>query len=532
MRKVQDDVNAKMFYALKVSEASKVPFLFISVPGVGKSTTVEMFARHRGYELVILRGNSSSAEEIMGYDVVDAANPASKSTKHLRPAWYEKVMQNHADGKKTLLFLDEITTASEWVQSALLHLIFERKVGMEAIPENTLIVSAGNYSQSLGNNFGLIPPLMNRFCIFNIVPSVKDLDIFLNKYDGAMIGKIKDKTEQIDKKLHDLDNMEIEISPTDMPVIGEYFYSGVKEQTKVLMTTGNKVVDLAVSDMQSLYQDVNNDALLKGFVTFRTLNYLVETTLAAYRLFGKEGVTCPAYKLIVQGLCGIGLSRDSSKNVVVTDVANDYFNQIKMVVEEVEKLKSSSAPVFELFFRRAIGEVAFDNGEHWPGVKGQYSNAQLNMIINKIQELRSDPGMKGLQRPIKQEILDSLCSIIKKNSQIICDSNILKVDPKVALDPVANLEPGELSNLVVSWNYLDDLLTSLREIANAPEYGYSTSTVDSLKSTATDSFRAVRRLRAMLSLYKRNKPTEYSLIPALKLESIKDVNPSVSDRSN
>ena len=195
-----NDINAQIFYALKVSEESRVPFLFMSAPGMGKSTSVDMFAKIRGYELEVLRGNSTSESEVMGYDVVDTT-PGSKSTIHLRPSWYNKVLENAANGKRTLLFLDEITTCPEHVQSALLHLIFERKVGDENIPEDTLIVSAGNYSQSLGNTFGLIPPLMNRFCIFNIVPEKEDVKSFLCRYEGAIAGNMVDfmtaKTAQL-----------------------------------------------------------------------------------------------------------------------------------------------------------------------------------------------------------------------------------------------------------------------------------------------------------------------------------------------
>ena len=164
IKKSNNDINARMFYALRVSEESRVPFLFISAPGMGKSTTVEMFAEIQGYELVILRGNSTSPEEVMGYDV---CQPGISTAVHLRPTWYDALLENDKQGKKTLLFLDEITTCPSHVQAALLHLILERKVGNEKIPGSTLIVSAGNYAQSLGSTFDLLAPLMNRFCIFN-----------------------------------------------------------------------------------------------------------------------------------------------------------------------------------------------------------------------------------------------------------------------------------------------------------------------------------------------------------------------------
>lgn len=42
---------------------------------MGKSTSVSMFAKLRGYKLEILRGNSTSETEVMGYDVVDVDKP-------------------------------------------------------------------------------------------------------------------------------------------------------------------------------------------------------------------------------------------------------------------------------------------------------------------------------------------------------------------------------------------------------------------------------------------------------------------------
>lgn len=525
MGKLQNDINAKMFYALKISEVSKVPFLFISVPGMGKSTSVEMFAAQRGYELVILRGNSTSENEIMGYDVVDAANPASKSTKHLRPAWYEQVMRNHAEGKKTLLFLDEITTASDWVQSALLHLIFERKVGMESIPEDTLIVSAGNYSQSLGNNFGLIPPLMNRFCIFNIVPTVNDLSVFLNEYDGAIVGKQKNKMEIIRGVLDDLDSMSVEMSPEDKAKVGEYIERGILEQTKVLMTSGKKVIDLAVSDMQSLYQDTNNDSLLKGFVTLRTLNYLKRVALAAYQCFGKEGLTHPSFRLIIQGLCGIGLSRDSSsKNVIVTNVDRDYYDQMSLIIEEVEKLKNSVLPEYQKFFRQALGEEPFEGGEMYPGIDGSkmYTNAQLNTIINKISEMVKDPKMKNIQRPLDQDVIEKLCNVLLNNSKILGKSMKVNTTPGVA-DPVENYTVEQLTSVVISWNYINDLLQSLRDLVGSSNLKYSDSTRDYVKRQAKEVHRNFQKVRACLSLYKRNHPAEAAMVPETRTTATSDI---------
>lgn len=522
MKKLRDDINARMFYALKVSEVSKVPFLFISVPGMGKSTSVEMFAKIRGYELVMLRGNSTSESEVMGYDVVDAANPASKSTKHLRPSWYEQVMQNSAAGKKTLLFLDEITTAPEYVQSALLHLIFERKVGMEDIPEDTLIVSAGNYSQSLGNNFGLIPPLMNRFCIFNIIPTAKDLDIFLNEYSGSLVGHPKNKMEEIEKLLETIDGMSLSgISDEDYSKIGEYIENGIREQTKLLMNSGKKVIDLAVSDMQSLYQDTNNDAALKGFVTFRTLNYLKRVTIAAYKCFGKEGLTCPSYRLMVLGLCGIGLSRDSSsKNVIVTDVDKGYYDQIGMVIEEIEKLKNTAVPEYEKFFNIILGKTPSEDGTTFtPAEKSIVDNVRINSIMNKLSEASKDPKMSGISRPISADILSTIGSMVAYNVQMTLDGIRINTADMMK-NPISAYSLEDITSLVIRWNYLNDLLEQSRSLVVDESLGYSDALVSEYDTVSRSVSKNHQKMKTILGLFKKNNSSEYSLLPEVRTTAI------------
>ena len=429
-------------------------------------------------------------------------------------------------GKKTLLFLDEITTAPEYVQSALLHLIFERKVGMESIPEDTLIVSAGNYSQSLGNNFGLIPPLMNRFCIFNIIPTVKDLDVFLNEHEGSMVGKKKDKMTTITKLLTSIDEMGVKgITDEDYDKIGEYIESGIREQTKILMTSGKKVIDLAVSDMQSLYQDTNNDALLKGFVTFRTLNYLKKVTMAAYTCFGKEGLSCPSYRLMVQGLCGIGLSRDSSsKNVIVTDVDKSYYDQMGQVLEEIEKLNNSAIPEYSRFFNQMLGKMPLEDGTTLPlGEKSIYTDADVNSLINKISELKKDPKMKGIARPIDQDVMTALCDVILYNA--VDNSNQLRINTaEIDTNPVKDFSIDNLVSRIVRWNYLNDLLVEIKSLVNDDTLGYSEVVVDKIKSLTRDAARCHQKMKTLVGLFKRFRSEEYSLIPEIRTNGMNDKN--------
>lgn len=105
-----ETINESIFKALKISEFSKIPFLFIGNPGTGKTTTVEMFCKIRGYELVLLRGSQSSPEEILGFDVNSRSE--DKFTDKKFPSWYRDVKNIYNNGGKVLLFLDEITGAN------------------------------------------------------------------------------------------------------------------------------------------------------------------------------------------------------------------------------------------------------------------------------------------------------------------------------------------------------------------------------------------------------------------------------------
>jgi MoxR-like ATPase len=237
-----NNLNVDIFCALKVSEVSGVPSLLLGNPGVGKTVSVYKFGEIRNYELVLLRGNSSTPEEIMGYDVSprDVTYDKPMAAIHLRPSWFEEILRNHEAGKKTLLFLDEITTANEFVQAALLHLIFERKVGNEKLPDDTLIVSAGNYAGNLSNTMALLPPVMNRFMIYNITADHNDLDVFLNKYEGAIAdvdGKCNDYMKDLTAVLEKMDKQERKVDEKKRNQIGEYIERSIKDTTRMLITT-------------------------------------------------------------------------------------------------------------------------------------------------------------------------------------------------------------------------------------------------------------------------------------------------------
>lgn len=497
-----ESINVSIFTALKVSEKSNVPVLIMSNPGLGKSTTVSMFAKVRGYHLQLLRGNSTSETEVLGYDVVDNEN-GGKSTIHTRPTWYNEILEKEKEGIHTLLFLDEITTANEFVQAALLHLIFERMVGNEKLPEGTLIVSAGNYAQNLSNQMNMLPPLMNRFIIFNINPSYNDLDAFLCKYEGAIAdseGKVQDYMYRLVQKMKELDDQEIDIPESQYNRIGEYIERGIKETTKFLATSGEKVIDFGVKDLQGLYSDADDDSKLCGFVTFRTLNYLRDVTLAVFKCFGKAGILSDNYRNIVDGLCGYGISRDpKTKEVKKNYVGKEYFDSMSNIINDIEKMKNDKLPKYEKFFKDITdGKKVFETSD-------------IKAIINKIAELKSDNDLKNIEKPIEPGMIETLCDITKASGKGVANIKISSSDK--LLDKISS---ETLIGYITYWNDVTDLITAIHNLVSDPNMNYKGKSLNYIKETEEDLRNCGFKLRSLRRIITLEDPALGNLIPEAK----------------
>lgn len=497
-----ENINISIFTALKVSEVSKVPVLIMSNPGLGKSTTVSMFAKVRGYHLQLLRGNSTSETEVLGYDVVDQET-GGKSTVHTRPTWYKSILDYEKKGIHTLLFLDEITTATEYVQSALLHLIFERMVGDEQLPEGTLIVSAGNYAQNLSNQMNMLPPLMNRFMIYNITPDASDLDAFLCKYEGAIAdpdGNTKDYMNTLIDKMKKLDSQELDIPVGQYNKIGEFIERGIRETTKFLTSSSDKAIDFGVKDLQGLYADADDDSKLCGFVTFRTLNYLREITLAMFKCFGKAGITSDNYRNMIDGLCGFGISRDpKTKDVKKNYIGKDYYDSMVNIINDIEKMKNSKLPEYEKFFKTVT-----DN-------KKKFEVSDIQAIINKISELRSDKDLSNIERPIDPAMIETLCKILKDSGKEVSK---IKVSSNEKMTDKITSE--SFIGYVTYWNTVAELATDLQSLISDSKMNYKGNTVMIVKDTQEDLRNGGFKLRSLRKILLIEDPALGNIIPEIK----------------
>jgi len=140
-----------------------VPGMIVSSPGFGKTSTIEKWCKYHDYNLTTLIASNFSADDILGLQAVN-----NGELKRLTPSWFNEMQTLSKNKKRNVLFLDEIGACDAYIQSPLFNLIFNHDLAGKKLPDNTLILAAGNYSDELGNAFKMTAPLVNRFMILNL----------------------------------------------------------------------------------------------------------------------------------------------------------------------------------------------------------------------------------------------------------------------------------------------------------------------------------------------------------------------------
>jgi hypothetical protein len=128
-------------------------------PGIGKSELVEGIANDLGGLMIDLRLGQMEPTDIRGIpfynkDIgkMDWAPPVELPDEEMAK-----------DYPVVVLFLDELNSAAPSVQSAAYQLILNRRIGKYKLPDNVVMVAAGNRESDKGVTYRMPTPLANRF---------------------------------------------------------------------------------------------------------------------------------------------------------------------------------------------------------------------------------------------------------------------------------------------------------------------------------------------------------------------------------
>ena len=142
------------------------PVFLWGPPGIGKSELVESIAKEMNGYMIDLRLGQMDPTDIRGIPfynkdlgLMDWAPPIELPSEELA-AKYPVVV----------VFFDEMNSAPPSVQAAAYQLILNRRVGKYKLPDNVVMVAAGNREGDKGVTFKMPSPLSNRFVHLEMRP--------------------------------------------------------------------------------------------------------------------------------------------------------------------------------------------------------------------------------------------------------------------------------------------------------------------------------------------------------------------------
>jgi hypothetical protein len=135
------------------------PLFLWGPPGIGKSELVADITAELGGYMIDLRLGQMEPTDIRGIPFynkdsgkMDWAEPVDLPSEELASQY-----------PVVVLFLDEMNSSAPSVQAAAYQLILNRRIGKYRLPDNVVMVAAGNRESDKGVTYRMPTPLANRF---------------------------------------------------------------------------------------------------------------------------------------------------------------------------------------------------------------------------------------------------------------------------------------------------------------------------------------------------------------------------------
>ena len=153
---------SKLYEALHALISERVPLHIWGACGVGKSQIVAQAARDLGYDFLDVRAVQLDPVDLRGLPRISADQTEWAPPKFLPTSG------------KGILFLDELTSAPQMTQAGCYQLVLDRRLGEYSLPEDWVVIAAGNPASERGVHFSMPRPLRNRFVHLELEADLDD----------------------------------------------------------------------------------------------------------------------------------------------------------------------------------------------------------------------------------------------------------------------------------------------------------------------------------------------------------------------
>ena len=170
-------------------------------PGVGKSQAIRQIATlieektGKHVNVTDVRLLLFNPIDLRGIPVADAQRQLAV---WLKPKIFD---MDHSDATINILLLDEISAAPQSVQAAAYQITLDRKVGEHLLPDNCIVIAAGNRITDKSVAYKMPKALANRLLHFNIESKFKSWKAWAVRNDihPMVIGFLNFKSEDLNK---------------------------------------------------------------------------------------------------------------------------------------------------------------------------------------------------------------------------------------------------------------------------------------------------------------------------------------------
>lgn len=152
--------------AIKAAIRTKRTLFIHGSPGVGKSQVTNQASKEEDYHMIDVRLSLLDSVDLHGLPTVE-----NGVVKWAVPDFLPRTER---DGAKVVLFIDEMTSAPPAVQVAAYGLVLDRKLGDYTLPEDCVVIAAGNKATDRAVVQKMSKALANRFTHIEMEVDVDD----------------------------------------------------------------------------------------------------------------------------------------------------------------------------------------------------------------------------------------------------------------------------------------------------------------------------------------------------------------------